>query len=142
MGSVRRRQILQFGGATCLLTAMPTLGSSGAGPALRHFRVRANTGLPALQPDALLVVDIASTRFEGAGLYLYPAWGCPRPYLVQVEADGTLLFSRPGSPEVLWRQRLDGDADRFAGRILSIPGADEWWAIGIPPLQVPTLPLA
>ncbi len=67
---------------------------------------------------------ISSTRteagiaYDGPGIYLYPGWGAPRPYLVR-PADGSgqgLEFLDPATETVLWTQSLCLCGD-FAGKL-------------------------
>jgi len=61
-----------------------------------------------------MLVDSNLTHFSGEGIYLYPAWGAPSPYLVR-KADATsLAFCHPASGAELWRQTL---IPTFAGKL-------------------------
>jgi len=58
------------------------------------------------------------TRYDGPGIYLYPAWGEPRPYLV-LPATGRqsmLEFRDCNSAALLWTQSLALHAE-FAGKV-------------------------
>lgn len=142
MSNMRRRRILQLGGAGCLLatlpvSALPVVPQAG----LWCHVLEAGHALGGAEPRAF-AVDSPCSLFQGDGLYLYPAWGRPRPYQVHGEPDGTLVFSNPASGELLWKQRLDGMAAWFAGRIRGVLTPQELLAGGMPTLQVPASPLA
>lgn len=88
----------------------------------RRSILQATAGAPAL---ALLVpastaADTAAgaVDFAGAGLYLYPAWGEPRPYLVIAAGPGqtSLEFRDPATARLLWTQSLSLTGG-FAGRL-------------------------
>jgi len=136
MKGLRRRQLLQLAGTGCLLAGVPAAAGLGK-MSLRGFVVETSYGSSVLQAGCVLAVDISGHWFEGAGLYMYPAWGRPRPYQIDVEPDGTLIFSNPGQREVLWRQRLDGEAGHFAGRVLGVLPWDQWLGGRVRPLHVP-----
>ncbi len=55
--------------------------------------------------------------YDGPGVYLYPSWGEPRPYLVMPAPDGqSLEFSDPATRTVLWTQSSSLCRD-FAGKL-------------------------
>lgn len=142
MSNLRRRRILQLGGTSCLLailpaTALPSIPQAG----LWCHVLEAGHAFGGAKPLAF-AVDSPCSQFQGDGLYLYPAWGRPHPYQVRREEDGTLVFSNPASGELLWKQRLDGMAARFAGRIRGVLSPHELLAGRMPTLEVPARPLA
>jgi len=121
---------------------------------LRMF-VAEDSGLyPLLRQGDGLLVDIGNNDFTGDDLYLYPAWGQPRPYQVKMESGkGTnyLGFYHPATRQLLWKQTIadslsdglrDGlrDSHQFAGRVLSLLGKPELANINIPVLTVPLFP--
>ena len=135
---IHRRRLLQYTGAGCLLSVLqPSL--TGTATSLRVAEVRDAAALPRFAPGDLLLADTTFTRFAGDGLYLYPSWGQPRPYLVQ--ARGALLeFRNPGSGNLLWTQTAGLDAD-FAGRILERPRTVAYLT-DYPALDVPARPVS
>lgn len=62
--------------------------------------------------------SIGNIEFSGAGIYLYPAWGEPQPYLVTLApaTGSTLEFRDTASREVLWTQTLSLTG-AFAGKL-------------------------
>jgi hypothetical protein len=116
---IDRRRLLQYTSAGCVLPAVP--GFASAATTLRVYAIRDAVALPLLAPGDVLLVDTAHTFFGGEGIYLYPAWGQPRPYAVR--ASGTLLeFRNPGSGMLLWTQSIGLDAG-FAGLVVGRPEA-------------------
>ena len=73
-------------------------------------------------PGALSLARAAtSMAYDGAGIYLYPGWGEPRPYLV-LPALGraqTVEFRDPVAKTLLWTQSLALCGD-FAGKITPV----------------------
>lgn len=134
---IHRRRLLQYTGTGCVLAALPP-ALTAAATSLRVLGVRDTAALPRFAPGDLLLADTTFTRFAGAGLYLYPSWGQPRPY--QIRAVGPLLeFRNPGSGTLLWTQT--GLAADFAGRVLEGPDTVALMA-DYPVLSVPKLPLS
>lgn len=133
--SIDRRRLLQYAGFGCALAALPKL--SGAATPLRAYQVQDAVALPLFNAGDLVVADTGITRFAGAGLYLYPAWGQPRVYAIQAAAGG-LEFRNPGSGQLLWTQSASLDS-AFAGRVLDPPESAALLA-GLPDLAVPRLP--
>lgn len=133
---IRRRKLLQFGGAGSLLAVLPL--HVAAGPLashLRRFVIQDSKALPWLVPGTTVGVDVSVTTFAGDGIYLYPAWGRPRPYRVQEVAPGKLIFSDPASGRECWCQTLRGEA--FAGLLLPDGAFSPGQLAASPVLQVP-----
>ncbi len=117
--AILRRQLLKFTGAALLLAAVPGLSiaaGAASGRQLRAYQVRDDLALPKFRTGNILAVDADCTSFAGAGIYLYPAWGQPRPYFVSAEVNGLLHFSNPGTGQLLWTQSSKID-NAFAGRV-------------------------
>lgn len=133
--SISRRHLLQYTGTGCAL-ALLTSALDSATP-LRIYEVGDDVALPRFVAGARVVADASMTAFEGDGLYLYPAWGQPRLYGVNV-SGGRLEFRNPGSGQLLWTQTAALDAC-FAGKVIkeADPGA---LASAWPALAVPVLP--
>lgn len=136
---IRRRELLRFGGAGSLLAAMPLQGAAGPHvTSLRRFVIADTKALPLLVPGSTVGVDVSVTSFAGDGIYLYPAWGRPRPYLVREVGQGSLVFSDPASGREFWCQTLQGDA--FAGLLLADGACSPRQLAASPVLQVPAYP--
>lgn len=138
MIALKRRTLL----ASCMAGAGLSLIPGIALPApesLCLFRVRsAGTPLRAGVEQALLV-DSAHRTFDGAGLYLYPAWGSPQPYRVAAGRNGRLRFHHPVTGALLWEQGIDTQAPFAAAVVAELP-ADLADTAAFPVLQVPRLP--
>jgi hypothetical protein len=134
--TIRRRQVLQYTGASCLLAALRPL-QAGTTSTLRVAEVRDGAALPKFAPGQVLLADTACNSFTGTDIYLYPAWGSPRPYLVS--ARGALLeFRNPGTGALLWVQSAGLDA-AFAGKVLDVADSQAALAV-LPLLALPALP--
>lgn len=133
---IHRRRLLQYTGAAWVVSALPA-SLARAASVLRVAAVHDGAALPRFAPGTLLLADTSCTRFSGAGLYLYPAWGQPRPYHVSARG-GLLEFRNPGSGVLLWTQSAGLDAE-FAGQVLDLPEAAALVA-DCPALNVPALP--
>jgi hypothetical protein len=119
---IKRRLILQIAGLTCAASPFRfVLANTAVATDLRLLVVRDGLALPLFSAGDLLVADARQTRYMGEGIYLYPHWGAPRPYLVSLVADagkGKMLeFRNPGDQNLLWSQSpaLDG---QFAGKVV------------------------
>jgi hypothetical protein len=113
---------------------------------LKLLVVRDAQALPVFAAGDLWLADTRQTRFAGDGIYLYPNWGAPRPYsinLVELAGQGQLLeFRNPGSRQLLWTQSAALD-DPFAGRLVehfSKPFAHNRTS-NYPLLRLPALPV-
>lgn len=135
---LQRRQLLRSTGTGLLLTAMPWLATATSTSQLHRHAMSDDEALPRFRSGELVVVDSACNGFDGAGLYLYPAWGKPRPYLVTDKPGGMLAFSNPGTGKLLWVQSHAMD-HVFAGKIVEprVMGAP---VTSLTPLQLPVLP--
>ena len=71
-----------------------------------------------LSLDRFGSANAATTQaYDGPGVYLYPNWGEPRPYLLSPAPDGqSLEFRDPASQTVLWTQSWSLCRD-FAGKL-------------------------
>ncbi len=60
----------------------------------------------------------ASLAYDGPGIYLYPNWGEPRPYLVMPVhgSEQAVEFRDPASKALLWSQSLS-ICGEFAGKL-------------------------
>ena len=59
-----------------------------------------------------------NVAYDGPGIYLYPSWGEPRPYLV-VPVQGSepaVEFRNPATQALLWSQSLSFCGE-FAGKL-------------------------
>jgi len=65
-----------------------------------------------------LAQSIKGVAYDGAGIYLYPGWGEPRPYLVLPAAGSvkTVEFRDPVAQTLLWTLSLSLCGD-FAGKV-------------------------
>ncbi|MEY4641619.1 MAG: hypothetical protein RLZZ227_1613 [Pseudomonadota bacterium] len=129
-----RRQLLQYAGAAGFLSVAPELAQGGDN--LHAFEVQDLVASPRFALGDVLLVDVAVRRFTTAGIYLYPAWGRPRPY--EVRPRGNMLeFRNPASGLLLWTQSAQLDSV-FAGLVLDksivLPAGS------CPALCVPSLP--
>ena len=61
---------------------------------------------------------VTTLAYDGAGIYLYPGWGEPRPYLVRPAAGPgqSVEFCDLATQSVLWTQSLSLCGD-FAGKL-------------------------
>lgn len=77
--------------------------------------------LPCLGSPGFASADTTSCRYDGPGLYLYPGWGSPRPYLIRPVAGSadTVEFRDPASWALLWTQSLL-ICGEFAGKLSSM----------------------
>jgi len=77
------------------------------------------SALTVLAPASVVAhTPVRTVAFEGAGLYLYPAWGQPQPYLVVPTGPclATLEFRDAATTLLLWTQSLSITGG-FAGRL-------------------------
>jgi hypothetical protein len=139
--AISRRQLLRllpYSAAGTLLPSLSTLQAAGSATgSLRLCTVADDAALPRFAAGDLLLADVACTSFAGAGLYFYPAWGTPRPYLVTNVPGNLLEFRNPGSGRLLWVQSTTLGAV-FAARLAD--DAATRATAGMPALQVPALP--
>lgn len=140
-----RRQLLHLGSAALILA--PLSGrreEAAAAGSLKLHRISDAAAAPVLNEGDQVLVDTAFNSFQGEGIYLYPAWGQPRAYLVRASAarPGQLEFRNPGSGALLWIQSQSLGAG-FAARVEARLGAS---ALPVLPelasLTVPRLPLS
>ena len=99
--------------------------------------------MPLLAAGEGLLVDTRTGVFQGEGVYLYPAWGQPRPYLVREEAvQGAIQlgFYHPLTRALMWRHSLAGDR-QFAGHLAGQLSVAEVAASRIPMLRLPVRPV-
>ena len=88
----------------------------------RRAILQAASGGVALASLAPVTVGASSPaqpgEFAGAGLYLYPAWGEPRVYLVTPTGPGqsVLEFRDPATTRLCWTQSL-ALTGRFAAKL-------------------------
>ncbi|MGA0804914.1 MAG: hypothetical protein ACO3PV_00140 [Pseudohongiellaceae bacterium] len=115
----QRRDFIRLAlGSGALLPAI-VLGEEQAAPGLQWLQLMDDRAAPLAVRGDWLAVDAATTAFAGDGLYLYPAWGEPQPYLVRrVAAPGGgstwQEFCNPATRRVLW---TDAGNPVFAGRV-------------------------
>lgn len=144
---MQRRHFMQFGLAGTALAPTLVLGGGVAAESLRWWRVKHDLAVPMAQAGGWLAVDVDSCCHSGDsradGLYLYPAWGEPKPYLVRAlpgPAAG-LAFCDAVTERLLW---TDSGEVVFAGRIRGrVPAQVETWlgrSPELPLLEVPALP--
>lgn len=148
---MQRRHFMRLGLAGTAL--LPGMGLAGelVTEQLHWLQLEDDRALPLAGRGDWLAVDASATAYQRDGLYLYPAWGQPRPYLVrtafqpgaraEAAQETALAFCDPATGQVLW---TDTRHARFAGRVQGrVPAQVEAW-LGrrpdLPALQVPRLP--
>ena len=119
---MRRRLVLQMAGLACAVSPCDLLlANTKAHADLKFLVVRDDQAQPLFAAGDLLLTDIRQMRFTDNGIYLYPNWGAPRPYMVNlVECAGQaqmLEFRNPGSRQLLWTQSAALN-EQFAGRLV------------------------
>lgn len=102
-------------------------------------QVKSTTAAARFQAGQTLIVDSATQSFTGDGLYLYPAWGSPRPYWVTAGRTGSLQFHDPISGMLFWEQNSVAGS-HFAAAVVAELAADTNLPVPVPALQVPRLP--
>ena len=141
-----RRQFICFGLAGGVLLPSVLFGAGTPALELQWLQVADDGAAPVAGRGDWLAVDAGARAFGGDGLYLYPAWGTPRPYLVRVAAGAggrarQHEFCNPATGAVLW---TDSGIPVFAGRIQGrLPPQIGAWLGHMPELQllqVPRLP--
>jgi hypothetical protein len=145
---MQRRHFMRLGLAGSALLPSFAAGAAGAlavPETLRWLQLEDDRALPVAGAGDWLAVDVAVAGWQGDGLYLYPAWGSPRPYFVRggrlAASEAALEFCDPASGQVLWR---DTRQVQFAGRVQGrLPAQIDAW-LGrrpeLPLLQLPQLP--
>jgi hypothetical protein len=140
-----RRDFIRLGLAGSALLPSLVLGNRVPEAQLQWWQVLDDGAAPVAARGDWLAIDPAAHAFVEDGLYLYPAWGQPRPYLVRTAGimgrQQRLEFCNPVTGRVLWS---DSGPAVFAGRIHGrVPALVESW-LGhlpcLPPLSVPRLP--
>ncbi len=143
---MQRRHFMRLGLAGSALLPSFVLGASLPQEALQWLRIGDDWAAPVAAAGDWLAVDVGITAFAGEGLYLYPAWGTPRAYLVRAlparpGQSAGYEFCNPASGRVLWTDT--GRVD-FAGRVCGrVPAQVEAWLgqlPALPPRTVPRLP--
>ena len=135
---MQRRQLIKLTTLGSVMLPLPAQ-SWAAGSTLRKYHhAPAGNGT-----GSWLVVDGAVDRFTGEGVYLYPAWGSPRPYLVRpAGSTGVMAFHDPVNGRLLWTQTATLE-HVFAGRVhASYAGLEPHHLSTLQVLAVPGLPLA
>jgi hypothetical protein len=141
---MQRRHFMRLGLAGSLMLPGLALGRDSTPESMRWLRVNDAWAAPVATTGDWLATDAGITVFDGEGLYLYPAWGQPRPYLVRSagpDAACLLEFCNPGTGQVLW---TDTQHVHFAGRVCGlVPAQIETWLGHLPQrrlLELPRLP--
>ena len=141
--TLTRRTLLVNSGGAAVLALLP-LAAWPAAPSLRAYRpqpCQINAAAAArFQAGQTLLVDSAAQSFTGDGLYLYPAWGSPRPYWVSAGGADCLQFRDPATGTLLWEQNAAADS-HFAAAVVAELAAGASLPVAVPALQVPRLPV-
>ena len=119
--TIKRRQLLQIAGLGWAANPLRNLAADSAADAdLQLLVVNDGQALPLFAPGDLLLADTLDTAYSGEGIYFYPHWGQPRPYLVNLITsplnEWVLEFRNPANQQLLWTQSFALDS-RFAGRL-------------------------
>lgn len=143
---MQRRDFIRLSLAGSTLLPSIVLGNREREVSLQWLQVGDDWAAPVADQGDWLAVEADAQSFSGDGLYLYPAWGNPKPYLVRAvpALPGQAAhheFSNPASGRVLW---TDTGNPRFAGRVHGrLPAQLGSW-LGhmpqLPPLILPRLP--
>ena len=133
---LHRRSILKLGCLTALAT--PVAGAWAVSP-LHAYRLEAEACKTFRKGDVLLV-DTGNRVYRGDGLYLYPDWGQPRPYLITAGAGRVLAFRDPDTARILWEDRFS-DTPQFAGTVVFHVASGSYPAVeGFARLDIKTHP--
>lgn len=143
---MQRRDFIRLSLAGSTVLPSIVLGNKLPEAALNWLQVQDDWAAPVVSKGDWLAVEAGAQDFTGDGLYLYPAWGTPRPYLVRAIAASSGQpqhheFCSPASGRVLW---TDTGNPRFAGRVHGrLPAQIGSWLGHMPqltPLSLPRLP--
>jgi hypothetical protein len=137
---MQRRQLLQIAAGLPLGSCMLAHAKLEA-PHVTVHEVLDDAAAPLLHKGDLVMVDTAVTRYQGEGMYLYPAWGKPRAYQLDMLGE-RLMFSVPGQSQVMWQQDMTSDESLLAGRVIGVSRPQDLAGSGLvwSSLQVPALP--
>lgn len=140
---MQRREFFRFGLAGSALLPSIVLGSGTREASLRWLQLKDDRAAPMAGKGDWLAVAADAPDFDGDGLYLYPAWGEPRPYFVRAVAaapgrPAQHEFCNPATGRVLW---TDSGNPQFAGRVHGrLPAQIGFWLGHMPPLEPLDLP--
>ena len=148
----KRRDLLKIGGGLPLLLGLPLYNSAQAlsltnGAQAQQAKAQLylaeitdQVHAPAYQQNDLVLVDANRQNFTESGVYLYPAWGSPRPYLIKRIAE-VFNFYHPATEKLLWQ---DSSAELvFAGQLIGrieSTAARARASQSFPRLELPALP--
>ena len=143
----QRRHLIKLGAAGLLLVPVsPILASDEQISALNVVAIGDDVAAPLFKEGDYLLADCSITGFSGEGLYLFPAWGQPRVYLVTLtpgvskQEPAALEFRNPASGDLQWTQTLAGES-LFAGKICGrVSEASELAGFKLAALSVPQFP--
>lgn len=140
---MQRRDFLRLSLAGSAMLPAVVLGSPEPSVTLQWLQIADDWAAPVAGKGDWLAVEAAAHEFSGDGLYLYPAWGMPKPYLVRAVAASPghathHEFCNPATGRVLW---TDTGMPRFAGRVHGrLPAQLEAWLGHMPQLPLLDLP--
>jgi hypothetical protein len=140
---MQRRDFMRLSLAGSAVLPSVVLGRSEPEVGLQWLQVADDWAAPVAGKGDWLAVEADARAFSGDGLYLYPAWGSPKPYLVRAVAASSGLsvhheFCNPATGRVLW---TDTGTPRFAGRVHGrLPAQLGTWLGHMPQLPLLELP--
>lgn len=140
---MQRRDFIRLSLAGSAVLPAVVLGRGEPEVALQWLQVADDWAAPVAAKGDWLAVEADAQTFSGDGLYLYPAWGAPKPYLVRAvpALHGQTLhheFCNPATGHVLWS---DAGTPRFAGRVHGrLPAQIGAWLGHMPQLPLLDLP--